>query len=102
MLLNTRIHRRILEKKKRLDEYRPLPPTLLAKLRNELMIEYTYDSNAIEGNTLTLHETRLVIEEGITIGGKSLKEYLGARNNPEAINFVEDLVETRRKINEKE
>jgi len=102
MSINARIHRRILEKKKRLDMYRPLPSVVVARLRNELMIEYTYDSNAIEGNTLTLHETRLVIEEGITIGGKSLKEYLGARNHPEAIKFVEKLVKKGGKIDEKD
>ncbi len=64
------------------------------------MIEYTYDSNAIEGSTLTLRETRLVIEKGITIGGKSLKEYMGARNHPEAIGFIEELVKADREVDE--
>jgi Fic family protein len=64
------------------------------------MIEYTYNSNAIEGNTLTLRETRLVIEEGITVGGKSLMETLEAKNHPEAIEFVEGLVETRSELTE--
>jgi len=99
-LINKRIHRRILEKKKRLDGYRPLSPGLVARLRDELMIEYTYDSNAIEGSTLTLRETRLVIEEGITIGGKSIKEYLGARNHPEAIKFIEDVIQMGKGVDE--
>jgi len=64
------------------------------------MIEYTYDSNAIEGNTLTIRETRLVIEEGITIGGKSIKEHLEARNHPEAIKFIENVVKMGNEINE--
>jgi excisionase family DNA binding protein len=100
MLINMRIHRRILEKKKKLDGYRPLPHSMIARLRNELMIEYNYNSNAMEGNTLTLHETRLAVEEGITVGGKSLKEYLGAKNHPEAIKFVEELTESGRNIDE--
>ena len=99
-LVNERIHRRIIEKKKRLDEHRPLSPAMVAKLKDELMIEYTYDSNAIEGNTLTLRETRLVIEEGITVGGKPLRDHLGARNHPEAIRYIEGLVEGGREIDE--
>ena len=99
-LINKRIHQRILEKKKRLDGYRPLPPVLVARLRDELIIEYTYDSNAIEGSTLTLRETRLVIEEGITIGGSSIKEYLGAKNHPEAIKFIEDVIKRGKDIDE--
>lgn len=99
-LVNERIHQRIIEKKKRLDEHRPLSSAMVARLKDELMIEYTYDSNAIEGNTLTLRETRLVIEEGITIGGKPLRDHLGARNHPEAIRYIEELVEGGRKIDE--
>lgn len=98
--INKRIHGRILEKKKRLDSYRPLPPTLVTRLRKQLIVEYTYASNAIEGNTLSLRETQLVIEEGITIGGKSLKEHLEAKNHPEAIAFIEELVKASREIDE--
>jgi Fic family protein len=100
-LISERIHRRILDKKKRLDEHRPLSASLVARLRDEMMIEYTYDSNAIEGSTLTLRETRLVIEEGITIGGKSIKEHLAAMNHPEAISFIEELVNGEEEIDER-
>lgn len=99
-LINERVQRRIIAKKKRLDGLRPLPPTLVAKLKEQLAIEFTYNSNAIEGNTLTLRETQLVIEEGITIGGKSIGECLEARNHPEAISFVENLVEARKEVTE--
>jgi Fic family protein len=99
-LINNRIHQRVLEKKKRLDSYRPLPPPLVARLKEQMAIEYTYNSNAIEGNTLTLRETRLVIEEGITINGKSISETLEAKNHPEAMAFVENLVATRSEIDE--
>jgi Fic family protein len=90
----------VLEKKKRLDSYRPLPPPLVARLKEQMVIEYTYNSNAIEGNTLTLRETRLVIEEGITINGKSISETLEAKNHPEAMAFVENLVAARSEIDE--
>jgi Fic family protein len=90
----------VLDKKKKLDRLMPLPSSLVARLKNQIMIEYTYNSNAIEGNTLTLRETQLVIEEGITVGGKSLMETLEAKNHPEAIEFVEGLVETRSELTE--
>jgi len=90
-LLKESVHNRILEKKKELDTLRPLPPNIVRKLQEQMQVEYTYNSNAIEGNTLTLRETQLVIEEGITINGKSLKENMEAKNHPEAINFVKGL-----------
>jgi len=55
-------------------------------------IEYTYNSNAIEGSTLTLRETQLVIREGITVSGKSLSDHLEAKNHPEAIKYIENMV----------
>jgi Fic family protein len=99
-LLPKRTHERILLKKKRLDAYRPLPSALVAKLKEGLLVEYTYSSNAIEGNTLSLGETRMVIEEGVTIGGKSVKEHLEARNHPKAISVLEDLASQGRSITE--
>ncbi len=90
--LNDKIHQRILAKKARLDSHRPLSDTIVRKLHENLEINYTYNTNAIEGNTLTLQETRLVIREGITIGGKSLSEHLEAKNHPAAINYIENLV----------
>lgn len=62
------------------------------KIANALDIEYTYESNKIEGNTLTLQETQLVIEKGLTIGGKPLKEHLEATNHFFAIEFIKQLV----------
>ena len=55
---------------------RPLPPSILERLREQLVIDWTFNSNAIEGNTLSLYETKLVLEDGLTIGRKSLKEHL--------------------------
>ena len=74
-----------------LDSFRPFDPTQLEKLLEAFDIEYTYNSNRIEGNTLTLMETHLVINEGITIAGKPLREHLEATNHQEAIDFIRDL-----------
>ncbi len=63
-----------------------------AAIRDALKIEFLYESNRIEGNTLTLRETQLVLQEGMTISGKSLREHLEAINHQEAILFVEDIV----------
>ena len=99
-MLNTRIYKRVLSKKKALDSLRPLPPELVRKLWEQMQIEFTYNSNAIEGNTLNLRETQLVIQEGITVRGKSLREHLEARNHPEAIAYVEKLVQKGSTIEE--
>ena len=101
-VINKRIHKRVLDKKKKLDTYRPLPPSLVKRLKQQMCIEYTYNSNAIEGNTLSLHETRLVIEEGMTISGKSIQEVLEAKNHPKAIEFIEELVKKNHEIKEDE
>jgi Fic family protein len=86
-----RLATRIAEKKYRLDGLRPLPPATLARLSELMTVEWTYNSNAIEGNTLTLQETRLILETGLTIGGKSLREHFEVTNHREAIAYVEAL-----------
>jgi len=86
--------------KAELDACRPLPPLTVASLRRKLSLNWTYNSNAIEGNTLTLLETKVVIEDGITIGKKTMREHLEAINHGEAIQFVEDLVTKAEPINE--
>ncbi len=93
-LLNERIYGRLLEKKRRLDNSRPLPPSVVRKIQERLQVEYIYNSNAIEGNTLTLRETQLILEEGITVGGKPLREILEAKNHPEALKYMEDVAKS--------
>ena len=78
-------------KKERLDRLRPLPPEALAKLEHYYDIELTYTSNAIEGNTLSAVETTLVIEQGVTIGGKPLKDHLEALDHYDAIRYVREM-----------
>ena len=82
---------RIHEKKRELDKKRPIPSYVLKSIKDSLSIEWTYNSNSIEGNTLTLQETKMVIEDGFTIKGKSLREHFEVVNHQEAIEFVESL-----------
>ncbi|EFM10655.1 huntingtin interacting protein E-like protein [Paenibacillus curdlanolyticus YK9] len=76
--------------KMELDELRPLPTAAVRNLEEVYRVEWTYNSNAIEGNTLTLLETKLVLEEGLTIGGKKLREHFEVVNHSEAISYVQD------------
>lgn len=85
--------------KESIDERRPFSKGLSSSLKEKLIVEWTYNSNAIEGNTLTLSETKVVLE-GITIGGKSIVEHLEAINHREAILFVEDLIANKEPLSE--
>ena len=82
---------RIAARKAELDRLRPQAPHGLDNLSHSHDIELTYTSNAIEGNTLSAAETRMVIEHGITIGGKPLKDHLEAVDHFEALGYVRDL-----------
>lgn len=91
--MDARIARRINQKKKQLDTYRPLESFTLQRLHQDLRLLATYHSNAIEGNTLSLHETQMVLEYGITVDGHPLREYLEATNHAEAFDALPDLVQ---------
>lgn len=91
--LEVKIANRIEEKLCRLNDLRPLPQSALKKIQDHFRIEMTYNSNAIEGNSLTLKETFLVINEGITVKGKPLKDHLEARDHYLTLNYLYDLVE---------
>jgi len=86
-------------KKRILDSKRPLPKATLKSLEENFKLEWTYNSNAIEGNTLTLKETKVVLE-GITIGGKTMREHLEAINHNEAITFLEELINDTNELTE--
>jgi len=81
----------IAAKKQQLDQLRPLAPQVLANLEHYYDVELTYTSNAIEGNTLSPVETTLVIEKGLTISGKPLKDHLEALDHYDAIRYVREL-----------
>ncbi len=91
---------RIEAKKAELDRLRPLAPHGLDNLEHSRDLELTYTSNAIEGNTLTAAETTLVIEQGITIGGKPLKDHLEAIDHYAAIGYVRGLARHRAPLTE--
>lgn len=78
--------------KQELDAKRPLSPETVKSIHDDLIVRWTYNSNAIEGNTLTIYETKVVLEEGVTIGGKKLREHFEAINHREAILYIEDVV----------
>ena len=91
---------RIKEKKKQLDDLKPLSRDALKKIFEDIRLRHTYHSEAIEGNTLTLKETKLVLEEGITIGGKPLKDHIEIRNDAEAFDLMVDLVHDKKSISQ--
>ena len=88
-------YKKLTEKKKKLDKHRPLNIALLKNLEEWFRIELTYTSNAIEGNTLSRAETALVIEKGLTIGGKSITEHLEATNHAAALDFVKEQIKRK-------
>lgn len=89
--ISSRIER-LTQLQKEWSALKPLDATQLLKMKEYFYTEYTYESNRIEGNTLNLQETHLVVNEGVTIGGKSMKEHLEAINHQEAIHLITDLV----------
>jgi len=85
--------------KDKLDTYRKFDSY---KIKQALELEYTFESNRIEGNTMTLRETDMVINEGLTISGKSMREHLEAINHQEAIGFIKDLMQKNNTLNERD
>lgn len=83
---------RLYRKKTALNQSRPLPNIALQKIQEALSIEWIYNSNSIEGNTLSLRETQMVLQEGITIKGKSLREHFEVKNHEKALEFLYQLV----------
>jgi Fic family protein len=90
-MLEPRLLARLDGKKAQLDALRPLPQAAVRRLHEQLTVEWIYNSNAIEGNTLTLRETKLILETGLTIGGKSLREHFEVLNHKKAIDYVGSL-----------
>lgn len=77
------------------NQLKPLNGIQLQKMNEYFRLNYTYESNRIEGNTLTLQETHLVINEGLTIGGKSMREHLEVVNHSEAIEYISEIVQNK-------
>ena len=85
-----------------LQDMRPLPEDVTEELRHRYEVSLTYHSTAIEGNTLTQSETQIVIEKGITIGGKSVREHLEVIGHKEALDFVLELANDQTPLGERE
>lgn len=100
MLISQKLLEGIQEKKKRLDSLRPFNTLQLQQIKENFIVEYVYHSTSMEGNTLTLNETKLILQESITIGGKSLQEHLDVTNQKEAMLFIEAFVKEKKEITE--
>ena len=86
--------------KNELDALRPLPPDVMGRIGQKLRIEWNYHSNAIEGNSLTLGETRSLILHGLTARGKPLRDHLDIEGHDEAVKAVEGAVKSRGAFNQ--
>ena len=100
ILVNDLLLNNIKKEKQKLDSLRPLPKDAVKRIIEDIRLRHTYHSDAIEGNTLTLLETKLVLEEGITIGGKPLKDHIEAKNDAEAFDLMIELVHAKKKISQ--
>ena len=85
----------------KLQSKRPLTSAELKRVRDEFIIHATYDSNAIEGNSLTLRETALILKEGVTIGEKPLKDHLEAIGHRDAFEYVLTLADAKAPLTER-
>jgi Fic family protein len=92
MCLSAKTIKALEEKLRLLKACRPLSPTSIQKIKEQFELEMTYNSNAIEGNSLTLKETFWVVKEGLTIKGKPLKDHLEAKNHSEALDFLYEVI----------
>jgi len=101
-MIDKEMMRRIEEKMGNLNRLRPLDKHQLMLLEREMEIEYVYNSTSIEGNSLTLDETRMVLEEGMTIKGKPLGEHFDVINQKEAMEKLEKWVDESRKTIDEE
>ena len=99
-----KILQEITTKKAELDQLKPLPKALEQNLEDWYRIELTYTSNAIEGNTLSRQDTALVVEKGLTVEGKTLREHQEAVNHAEAFDYIKELakIKKRKDLNERD
>lgn len=96
------LYEQLSDLKKCLDSFRPFEPNMLKNYIEVTDVQYTYDSNRIEGNSLTLSETALVINKGLTIGGKPLNDHLEAINHQHAIQYIRELAQNDIELSERE
>ena len=88
--------------KRQVYSFRPFPPAVVKELQKLYDVRFTYHSNAIEGNTLTQSETEMVLEKGITVGGKTLREHLEVIGHKEAIDHILEISQGEAQISERD
>lgn len=93
--------KRLDQNKQTLDHSRPLPPASVKSLIDDFRLRFTHETTAIEGNTLTLRETQAVLEEGITVHGKSLREHLEVINSNESLDYLETAIKNNEPVTER-
>ena len=98
-MYKSRLHE-IDELKAKIDSFRPLSENILKQIKAYFKISFTYTSNAIEGNTLSLSETKIIIEDGITIGGKPVKDHLEVIGQANAYDLLFDIAQNEKDITE--
>ncbi len=89
---------RLWEKRDMLNRYRPLPAIAMQKIKEALAVEWTYHSNSIEGNTITLQETYVILQDGMTVKGKSLREHFEINNHHKALQYLYRLADKKRSV----
>ncbi len=95
-------YQRLEAKRDLIRNSRPLPAVVLQRIREDLQLEWTYNSNSIEGNSLTLQETKVVLQDGMTVKGKSMREHFEATNHHQAIAFLQEAVSPSYLLTEKD
>ncbi len=91
---------RVTQQQRRIAQARPLPEATLRSLLDDFLIRFAHDTTALEGNTLTLHETQVVLEHGITIGGKTIREHLEVTNTATAWHALNQWVRSTEPLSE--
>ena len=96
----SQIHEEIEQLKNKVAQLKVLKPELLNTIQQNFIIEWTYNSNALEGNTLTLGETAFFLQQGLTSEGRPLKDFVETKNHAEAINSLEDFIVSKQPLTE--
>lgn len=94
--MNQELLQKLDEKKRKIKELEPIPKEILEGLDSRFKLELTYNSNAIEGNILTLQETKIVLEKGITVLGKPLKDHIEAKNHKDAFELIKKIAASKK------
>ena len=89
---------RLFEKRDLLHKSRPLPAIALQKIKDALSVEWTYNSNSIEGNSMTLQETYMILNDGMTVKGKPLREHFEVNNHHKALDFLYEIVAQKKAL----